>query len=86
MSPLLQSGLNVTAIGMGVVFTLLTSLVFIIRGMSALARMFEGPMQTGSGPGVSGATGTPPPNELVSAISAAVATHRKRHQNTSKGN
>ena len=41
MEQLLQAGLNVTAIGMGVVFVLLTLLVGIIRGMSALSRWLE---------------------------------------------
>ena len=44
MSQLLQAGLNVTAIGMGVVFVLLTALVFIIRGMSALSHAIESRM------------------------------------------
>jgi len=73
MSELLQAGLNVTAIGMGVVFVLLTLLVFIIRGMSALSSAFEGPVEPSPG------TAVLPQQELVGVISAAVAAYRRRH-------
>ena len=84
MSQLLQAGLNVTAIGMGVVFVLLTALVFIIRGMSALSRAIEGalpakPEPAASEPLAAKAGGTPQ-QEIVSVISAAIAAHRKRNQ------
>ena len=81
MSPLLQAGLNVTAIGMGVVFVLLTLMVFIIRGMSALALRIAGPAATPAAPSQSpGSAQTQQEQELVSVVSAAVAMHRKRHQ------
>lgn len=78
MSPLFQAGLNVTAIGMGVVFVLLTSLVFIIQGMSALALKLGGSPETAasSGPASKAASGSQ--NELVSVISAAIAAHRNK--------
>jgi len=81
MSPLLQAGLNVTAIGMGVVFVLLTLMVFIIRAMSALALKIAGPPaapQTTAG--AAPTSQTPQEQELVGVISAAVSMHRKRHQ------
>jgi oxaloacetate decarboxylase gamma subunit len=82
MSQLLQAGLNVTAIGMGVVFVLLTALVFIIRGMSALCHAIESRMPAAPQPAPRAATPAPTATssqtqEIVSVISAAVAAHRK---------
>jgi sodium pump decarboxylase gamma subunit len=81
MSQLLEAGFNITAIGMGVVFVLLTLLVFIIRGMSALSRMLEGPAQsaTAAPVPVPGPANALPQQELVSVISAAITAYRKRH-------
>ena len=83
MSQLLQAGLNVTAIGMGVVFVLLTALVFIIRGMSALSRAIEGAFPAAPEPAaskpLSDSTGATPQQEVVSVITAAIAAHRKRN-------
>jgi len=77
MSPMLQEGLNVTAIGMGVVFVLLTLLVGIIRGMSVISQKIEQAMpaspETG-GP----ATSSLSQQELHGVISAAITAHRKR--------
>jgi sodium pump decarboxylase gamma subunit len=77
MEQLLQAGLNVTAIGMGVVFVLLTLLVGIIRGMSALCRMLEAAF-----PAAAAAAGRASPTmvnqELVGVITAAIAAHRQR--------
>jgi oxaloacetate decarboxylase gamma subunit len=78
MSPLLQAGLNVTAIGMGVVFVLLTLMVFIIRAMSALALKLAGPAAAPQSQ--ASAPQAPQEQELVSVISAAVTMHRQRHQ------
>jgi sodium pump decarboxylase gamma subunit len=80
MYSLLQAGLNVTAIGMGVVFLLLTMLVFIIRGMSALSRMIEGaPGESLLPTATLRAPGSQSNQQLVSVISAAIAAYRKRH-------
>ena len=79
MSQLLQAGLNITAIGMGVVFVLLSLLVGIVRGMSALSRAIERAV-----PGVSRGVATQPvsvslpEHELVGVISAALAAHRRK--------
>jgi sodium pump decarboxylase gamma subunit len=74
---LLDAGLNVTAIGISVVFILLGLLVGIIHGMSAVCRMIENAMPQAVGP-----VGSPPApqsdQQLVSVISAAIAAHRKR--------
>jgi sodium pump decarboxylase gamma subunit len=75
MSSLFQEGLNVTAIGMGVVFVLLTLLVFIIRGMSALALKLGGPPET---PAAAAGPSQLPQGELIGVISAAIAMHRRR--------
>lgn len=89
MSSLLQAGLSITAIGMGVVFVLLTSLVGIVRGMSALSMRIEGTADAssaasdalGAGPRLS----TPSVSALSASdatlagiIAAAVAAHRHR--------
>jgi oxaloacetate decarboxylase gamma subunit len=74
---LLQEGLNVTAIGISVVFILLTMLVGIIRGMSAISRMIEDAMPVAA---KSADTARAPHSDyqLVSVIGAAIAEHRKR--------
>jgi sodium pump decarboxylase gamma subunit len=86
MSPLFEAGLNVTAIGLGVVFVLLTLLVYIIRGMSALSHWIEGrgpdaPSSSMAAP-VPSSSPSPSPSsqELIGVIGAAVAAHRRRHQ------
>jgi sodium pump decarboxylase gamma subunit len=80
MAVLMQDGLNITGIGMGVVFTLLTLLVFIIRGMSALCQALQPAGPSPAGTAAPGTTGAPTADhELVIAISAAIAAHRKRH-------
>jgi len=74
---LLQAGLNVTAIGISVVFILLGLLVGIIRVMSAFCRMIEKAMPQAAAP--AGSPSGPQSNQqLVSVISAAIAAHRKR--------
>jgi len=77
MSPLLQEGLNVTAIGMGVVFMLLTLLVGIIRGMSAISQKIEHAIPA-SPEAARPATNSLSQQELHGVISAAIAAHRER--------
>ena len=72
-----EAGLNVTAIGMGVVFVLLTLLVGIIQGMSAFSRLFETPAPSSPNQAAP-ASGSPSQHELVSVISAAIAAHRNK--------
>ena len=75
---MLQEGLNVTAIGIGVVFILLTLLVGIIQGMSAICRMIEGAMPVP--PETTGPLPVEHSNQqLVSVIGAAIAAYRKRN-------
>jgi sodium pump decarboxylase gamma subunit len=77
MSALMQAGMNVTAIGLSVVFILLTLLVFIIKGMSALSMKLEA--KFGVMPEAASSTAPSHAHELVSVISAAVAAYRKDH-------
>lgn len=79
MSPLLQAGLNVTGIGMGVVFVLLAVLVGIIRAMSALCFRLAGEPPEPSA-GNTPPTGQAADAELTGVISAAIAAHRKRRR------
>jgi sodium pump decarboxylase gamma subunit len=83
MKELLEAGLNLTAIGMGVVFVLLTLLVGIIRGMSALSRTLEAAFPVASASAsapvpAAAASGSTGQQELVGVISAAIAAHRRR--------
>ena len=76
MDDLINSGLTITAIGMSVVFVLLTLLVWIIKGMSAIARFFEGEPEA---PRVTPASTTEPEDEeLIAVLSAAVSAYRHR--------
>lgn len=73
MSALFEAGLTITAIGMGVVFLLLTLMVFVIRAMSGLSNLLEGGRPPAS---VAASDDT----ELVSVISAAIRAHRARRK------
>lgn len=71
----LQAGFTLTLMGMGVVFVLLTLLIYVVQGMSKLCRMIEGTPPTAT------TGGTPAvEEEIVSAIGAAVSTYRRRHR------
>jgi sodium pump decarboxylase gamma subunit len=75
MSELLEAGLVVTVAGMGVVFVLLTLLVFIIQGMSRLSRLFERNAPAPAAP----APALEAEPEIASVVAAAVALYRNRH-------
>lgn len=62
---LLQAGLTVTLMGMGVVFVLLTLLVGVVHGMSRFARMIDTSLPNAD-------------EELVGVITAAVTAYRNR--------
>jgi len=73
MTALLEDGLTITAIGMGVVFVLLTLMVFVIRAMSRLSELL------GNSTVPMPAAGAVDDAELVGVISAAIRAHRARH-------
>jgi len=74
---LIQAGLVITAIGMGVVFVLLTALVGIIGAMSALAKALEpAPVAGPQRP----ATALPARDQdVIPVIAAAIHAWRERH-------
>lgn len=67
MSELMAAGLEITLLGMGVVFVLLTLLVFVLAAMSRLAHYLEGPPRPPAGP---------PDDGVTAAIAAAVHAYR----------
>lgn len=79
MTELIEAGLIVTVIGMGVVFVLLTLLVGIINAMSRLSAWIEGPPPTPAAPaGYAGAaSGDEAERDLASIVTAAVAKYRR---------
>ena len=76
MSSLIEAGLTITGIGMGVVFILLTLLVGIIRAMSLLCFAIEGGAPQNA---AAGARATAEHDaEIASVISAAIVMYRRR--------
>ncbi|MES9859322.1 MAG: OadG family protein [Candidatus Thiodiazotropha sp. LLP2] len=80
---LLLSGINLMALGMGIVFTFLLVLVFAMKGMSKLALIVnerQGAVDTlstqimAAGQGEAGIRG-----DLIAVISAAVNQYRSTH-------
>jgi Na+-transporting methylmalonyl-CoA/oxaloacetate decarboxylase gamma subunit len=75
MSELLEAGLTVTLVGLGVVFALLTTLVGIIRSMSYLSHLIDG----GAPAAAAAAQDVTVEDEIVSAISAAIRRYERNH-------
>lgn len=73
MSELMAAGLELTLLGMGVVFVLLTLLVFVLAVMSRLAHYLEGPPAEPPSPAATD-------DGTTAAIAAAVHTYRARHK------
>jgi len=73
----LEDGFIVTLMGMGVVFVLLTLMVWVVLGMSRLARLLEGAPAPIT---VAGTPGAAIEEEIVSAIGAAIAAYRQKHR------
>ncbi len=75
VSDLLLQGVNLMALGMGIVFTFLAILVVALNGMSRLAASLSGPeapKATLSGGAVTEDT------ELIAVISAAINRYRSK--------
>lgn len=74
MSALIESGLTITVIGMGVVFMLLTLLVWIIQVMSKFAAMIGGDISPAPAAAAAG------DDETIAVITAAIGAWRRRHR------
>ncbi len=75
MSELMATGLEITLIGMGVVFVLLTLLIFIVQAMSKLAHLIGGlPTDTVVAPAA------PSDTRLTAAITAAIHAYRAKRE------
>lgn len=77
MTELLQEGVVLMIVGMGVVFVLLTLLVFVVQAVSKLSNALAPVAAPSALPLSSGRTGAID-EEIVSAIGAAVRQHRRR--------
>jgi sodium pump decarboxylase gamma subunit len=75
MSALIQQGLAITGIGMGVVFVLLTLMVGIIQGMSRFSRLFDSGEPVATSPSQAIDDG-----ELLSVIAAAITAYRNQNR------
>jgi sodium pump decarboxylase gamma subunit len=72
VSALIESGLTITVIGMGVVFILLTLLVWIIQAMSRFAAAIGGDLSPAPAAAPAG------DGETIAVISAAIDAYRRR--------
>jgi len=73
------AGINLMALGMGIVFSFLVILVFALKGMSILAEYLHGPIEEFvAKPSVKAAPVSPaePDSELVAVITAAISRFR----------
>ena len=84
MSELFQAGVDVTLIGLGVAFALLTILVGVVHAMSAITRLVEGGSSRPLPAATAGAakppmTGQQPvKGEIAGVIAVAVRMYRNR--------
>jgi len=78
MSELFRTGLEVTVIGMGVVFVLLTMLVGIVTAMSRISSLIVGetPQLAEAMPTRSETTNTER-DEIISVIGSAIRSYRR---------
>lgn len=73
MSELFETGLAVTITGMGTVFVLLTVLVGVVQGMSALCAAIFPPAPPSGDADTNDA-------EIVGVIAASIDLYRRRHR------
>jgi oxaloacetate decarboxylase gamma subunit len=74
VSELMAAGVEITVIGMGVVFVLLTLLVFVVQAMSRFAHL------VGGGPAEQTAAAAPSDTRMTAAITAAIHAYRARRK------
>jgi oxaloacetate decarboxylase gamma subunit len=82
ITDLLLAGTELMLLGMAIVFSFLTVLVFTLRGMSWLASRIDRQPVVPAAAGTVSAAPSPRQDdegELVAVISAAIARHRARH-------
>ncbi|MCU7917350.1 MAG: OadG family protein [Candidatus Thiodiazotropha sp. (ex Dulcina madagascariensis)] len=83
ITDLLLSGVNLMAIGMGIVFTFLLVLVFTMKGMSKLALLVTqrqgGVEALSSQPSVGGREQVGIRGDLIAVITAAINRYRMTH-------
>ncbi len=90
MSDVFQAGVDVTLIGLGVAFVLLTVLIFVVHAMSAVARLIEAErpqLAAAAAPATPTATAKPPLAEpqsvephVAGVVAAAVRMYRTRRR------
>ena len=80
MADLLLQGVELMALGMGIVFCFLVLLVFVMQGMSWLAHRIGGEEPYHAQPAPSAAPAPAPEADLIAAIGAAVYRYRARHR------
>ena len=83
MQDLLLAGAELMLLGMGIVFGFLIILVFVLRGMSALASKFETPHAAPAGgvqPASAAPAGASGDDTLIAVIAAAVHRYRGKQQ------
>ena len=74
VSELLEQGVNLMLLGMGMVFFILGLLVFVIKGVSSLVQRYEPAVERSTN-----VSGSPKINEdIVAAITIAVQRYRSK--------
>ena len=91
MSDVFQAGVNVTLIGLGVAFVLLTVLIVVVHAMSAVARLIEAERPQLAAAAAAAAPATAPARpplpepqsvepHIAGAVAAAVRMYRTRRR------
>ncbi len=80
-SELVMEGVNLMLLGMGIVFTFLILLIFVLNGMSKIAGMLEKPEEHPVSQGQAVTSVKPAASEeqeLIAVISAAINKYRSK--------